>query len=170
MNYQRRCCILLSFILALLFTHCTFEKGSTNRELAEILPAVSLFSHLVDSTISEKHAIDLAMEGCFAQEASNLHIRKCLAEAFQQWDEELNIIYKTLRTKLQSQGQKDALKASQLEWIKFRDLEYVFIESQFEGLEGSMYPNLIIQYKMEIIRQRTLQLKGYVDFHEIHFE
>ena len=170
MNYQRRCCIILSSILALLFTHCTFEQGPTKNESAEVLPAVSLFSHQVDSATSEKHAIDLALEDCFAKEASNLHIRKCLAEAFQQWDDELNVNYKALRTKLQNQGQKDALKASQLEWIKFRDLEFAFIESQFEGLEGSMYPNLIIRYKLEITRQRALGLKTYVDFHEIHFE
>ena len=60
------------------------------------------------------------------------------------------------------------LKAAQLKWIEFRDLEiengngiYGFIYDTAGG--GTMYPMIASGIKVEIVKTRALELKSYYD-------
>lgn len=76
-------------------------------------------------------------------------------------DKELNTIYKTLRTKLPEEKQKQ-LKASQLSWIKYRDLEFVFIDNTWTNKDfGTSSAISRGQYKAGVVRSRVVQLMGY---------
>ena len=63
---------------------------------------------------------------------------------------------------------KSKLKASQREWIKFRDLEYESIMSMYSYIYekaggGTMYSLLSVGASMDVVRQRALDLKDKYD-------
>lgn len=76
-------------------------------------------------------------------------------------DKELNAVYKTLRTKLPADKQKQ-LKASQVSWIKYRDLEFAFIESTWTNKDFGTSSGISRgQYKASVVRDRVIQLIHY---------
>ncbi|MEN0038189.1 MAG: lysozyme inhibitor LprI family protein [Cellvibrio sp.] len=76
-------------------------------------------------------------------------------------DKELNTVYKTLRTKLPADKQKQ-LKASQVSWIKYRDLEFMFIDSTWNNKDFGTSSGISRgQYKASVVRDRVIQLMHY---------
>ncbi len=76
-------------------------------------------------------------------------------------DKELNTVYKTLRTKLQEDKQKQ-LKASQVSWLKYRDLEFAFIDSTWTNKDFGTSSGISRgQYKASVVRNRVVQLMHY---------
>ena len=76
-------------------------------------------------------------------------------------DKELNTIYKTLRTKIPEEKQKQ-LKTSQINWIKYRDLEFTFIDNTWTHKNfGTSSAISRGQYKAGVVRSRVVQLMGY---------
>lgn len=76
-------------------------------------------------------------------------------------DKELNTVYKTLRTKLPEDKQKQ-LKASQVSWIKYRDLEFAFIDNTWTNKDFGTSSGISRgQYKASVVRDRVIQLMHY---------
>lgn len=76
-------------------------------------------------------------------------------------DKELNTVYKTLRTKLPEDKQKQ-LKASQVSWLKYRDLEFAFIDGTWTNKDfGTLSVISRGQYKASVVRDRVVQLMHY---------
>lgn len=76
-------------------------------------------------------------------------------------DKELNKIYKTLRTTLPADKQKQ-LKTSQVSWLKYRDLEFAFIDSTWNNIDfGSSSAISRGEYRASLIRNRVVQLMHY---------
>ena len=76
-------------------------------------------------------------------------------------DQELNSVYKTLRTNLPQDNQKQ-LKSSQVKWLKYRDAEFAFIENTWTNKNfGSSSTISRGQYKASIVRTRVIQLMHY---------
>jgi uncharacterized protein YecT (DUF1311 family) len=76
-------------------------------------------------------------------------------------DKELNTVYKTLRTKLPEDKQKQ-LKASQVSWLKYRDLEFSFIDGTWTNKDFGTSSGISRgQYKASIVRNRVIQLMHY---------
>jgi len=117
---------------------------------------------------SVQNPIDKKLQDCIkSKNYTNLGERECLAQALQDWDAALNKNYQHLKMRL-SPAHFKQLKESQRTWIAFRDKEYAFIESQYEGIEGSMYPNMILRQKIEITKSRTLELADYIEKLEVN--
>src|SRR5258707_13549780 len=83
-----------------------------------------------------QHPIDKALEACTDKNGSTAGMVQCTDRAYAAWDKELNKNYGLLMQNLKPQ-QKDALKAAQLEWIKQRELEFNFIDSVYDALQGT---------------------------------
>lgn len=76
-------------------------------------------------------------------------------------DQELNNIYKTLRAQLPSDKQKQ-LKTAQISWLKYRDLEYRFIDNTWNNIDfGSSSVISRGQYRVSLVRDRVVQLIHY---------
>lgn len=108
------------------------------------------------------HPIDKALDACVEKNPSTAGTVECMDSAYAAWDKELNKVYGELMRTL-SPKQKEALKLSELEWIKFRDLEFKFIDSIYDTLEGTMYIPMRISARVEVIRKRALELQGRLD-------
>jgi uncharacterized protein YecT (DUF1311 family) len=84
---------------------------------------------------------------------------KALEEAL---DKELNSAYQTLMQKL-PEPSKEALRASQKQWIKYRDTEFEFIAKNFNKEDfGSSYVVSVGSYRSSIIEARTKDLLWYL--------
>jgi uncharacterized protein YecT (DUF1311 family) len=59
--------------------------------------------------------------------------------------------------------QKLALKAAQLDWLKYRDSEFKVIDSIYDTLQGTMYIPMRIAERLEVVKKRALALGGYID-------
>lgn len=109
-----------------------------------------------------QHPIDKALDACIDKNGSTAGMVECMDKAYAAWDKELNQVYGELMRTL-SAKQKEALKLSELEWIKYRDLEFKFIDSIYDTLEGTMYIPLRISARVEVIRKRALELQGRLE-------
>jgi uncharacterized protein YecT (DUF1311 family) len=89
---------------------------------------------------------------CFAQTGEEeLYVE------YKKADTELNTVYNSLKNKLGS-ADKKALTESQKAWLKFRDLNCLFISK--EKSEGGVIANKMkIDCLTQITQQRTMELK-----------
>jgi hypothetical protein len=52
---------------------------------------------------------------------------------------------------------------AQWEWIKYRDLDFKSIDSIYDTMDGTMYIPMRIDARMEVVRERALELKAFLD-------
>jgi len=108
----------------------------------------------------DKHPIDVWLEKCIEKDSSTAGMINCSAKAYEMWDKELNKVYQELMKKLSPEERK-LLQESQRQWLKFRDAEFKFYDSFFEGL-GTILPVLKSGEKIRILKQRVKELEGYL--------
>ncbi|MEV8520017.1 lysozyme inhibitor LprI family protein [Dyella marensis] len=100
---------------------------------------------------------------------TQLDINACAGADFAKADAELNGVWKNILARYKDQPLfLDKLKASQRLWLQFRDAElealYPVAKGQDERREyGSMYPTCYSGAKARLTRQRTEQLKAWLD-------
>jgi uncharacterized protein YecT (DUF1311 family) len=129
-----------------------------------------LFFVVVMSFVSAKlfsqesqHPIDRYLDSCF--EKSNyttVGMVNCTEDVIKMWDDELNKYYKLLMNILDEESAK-TLKASELQWIEFKEKEMKNIEKIYSKMEGTMYIPMKYYAKMEIIKTRAMQLANFYD-------
>jgi uncharacterized protein YecT (DUF1311 family) len=77
-------------------------------------------------------------------------------------DQELNAAYKLLISKLDSK-EKESMKSSQIQWLKFRDTEFKWIIENWDNKKfGSSAAISRGQYRTTIIRERVMHLLNYL--------
>jgi len=108
------------------------------------------------------YKIDSVLSKCIGKNNSDPGMSDCLQKAESNWDKELNKYYKLLLTKLDSVGQKN-LRESQREWIVYKDKEVNFFSEVFSKKDGTMWNLLIADKRMQIIRQRAIELSDYYE-------
>ena len=109
-----------------------------------------------------QHPISKALEACIEKNSSTAGMVECTDKAYAAWDKELNKNYGALMSALKPK-QKEALRIAQLNWIRYRDLQFKFIDSVFDTLDGTMYIPMRISSRMQVIRKRAQELKDYLN-------
>ena len=100
---------------------------------------------------------------------TQLDINACAGADFAKADAELNSVWKSIQAKYKDQPQfLDKLKASQRLRLQFRDAELEALYPVAKGQDartqyGSMYPTCYSGAKAKLTRQRTEQLKAWLD-------
>jgi len=59
--------------------------------------------------------------------------------------------------------QKEALRLAQLEWIKYRDIDFKFIDSVYDTMNGTIYTPMRIDARMEVVKKRALEFERLLD-------
>ncbi len=88
------------------------------------------------------------------------NINNVLGDSYQEWDKELNRVYRSLMKKLKPEGKK-ALKKTQIKWIKYKEEKEKNIWIIFRagaGCGGTMDSMSVNSISLETIKQRTLEL------------
>lgn len=127
-----------------------------------VLASVLLLATVSIAQDQARHPIDKTLEACIDKNGSTAGMVECTDKAFGEWDKELNKNYGALMSALKAK-QKEALRIAQLEWIKYRDLQFKFIDSVFDTLDGTMYIPMRISSRMALIKKRALELKDYLN-------
>src|SRR6266478_10081565 len=126
------------------------------------LISVLLFAAISCAQEQTQHPIDKALQACIDKNGSTAGMVECTDKAYAAWDKELNKNYGELMRTLKPQ-QKEALRLAQLEWIKYRDLEFKSIDSIYDTLQGTMYIPMRISAHLEVIKKRALELSNYLE-------
>jgi uncharacterized protein YecT (DUF1311 family) len=127
-----------------------------------VLLGLLLFPTILLAQEQPQHPIDDALDACIEKNGSTAGMVECTDVAYAAWDKELNRNYGALMKQL-TPRQKEALRLSQLEWIKFRDLEFKFIDSIYDTLQGTMYIPMRIGARLDVIKKRAVELKSDLD-------
>jgi len=120
-----------------------------------------LFGQTIESN---NNLIDNKLKQCLEADSikTDSDMVNCTQIAINEWDKELNRNYKLLMSILPD-GDKEKLKASQLKWIEYRDLELEFSRRIHHKLEGTMWLVVETGRKLEIIKQRAIELNDYYE-------
>jgi uncharacterized protein YecT (DUF1311 family) len=109
---------------------------------------------------TKDHPIDLKCKQCLEADSSKTTagMIKCEIVAAQEWDQELNKYYKLLLSVL-NPDEKEKIKSSQVQWLKYRDNENTFSQTLYNNMQGTMWRVANASRRTEIIKQRALELK-----------
>ena len=89
------------------------------------------------------------------------HMRNAQTRAYEQWDRELNIVYKELMGHLPGE-EVDSLRKAQKAWLVFRDAETDFFWSESISGGGTLQSIIVSDYKLELVKTRVCQLMNFV--------
>jgi uncharacterized protein YecT (DUF1311 family) len=110
----------------------------------------------------EANDIDSAYFKCVNQDGSTVGLIGCANSASKQWEILMNKYYNLLMTNLDTEKEKNTLKVSQDTWLKFKDTELQVYHTIF-NLEGTMWSVVRAENAMNLMKGRSIQLKGYYD-------
>jgi len=122
---------------------------------------VAYFAFASSIAKAEDNAIDARFGKCVDADSTTTSMVECSYKAYDEWDNELNKNYSTLLTKL-SPDQKTILRASQRQWILYRDSEFKVIDAAYSHVSGTMYIPMRVNDRTEIVKDRALQLRSYI--------
>jgi len=124
---------------------------------------VLLSVNMVFGQSEEEHQIDIELRGCLNSDENytTKAMTSCVLTATKQWDDELNKKYQELLPLL-TKDQKKMMKNSQRQWINYRDSEMQFSNKLYTDMQGTMWIPISAETKLELTKQRTLELSGYI--------
>ncbi len=118
---------------------------------------------LIYGQTEKKHRIDIELQKCLdsKENSTTLKMTHCVTKAADAWDIELNKNYKTLLGLLNKE-QKEKLKETQRQWIKYRDSELEFSRSFYNQMQGTMWIPIAAQTRLDLTKQRAQDLLDYI--------
>ncbi|MGX7872592.1 lysozyme inhibitor LprI family protein [Mesorhizobium sp. ORM6] len=123
---------------------------------AVLLPANPMASDLKDATAD-------TLDRCLNDPAngSTAGQTECEAAVTDEYERRMNAAYATLMQELPRQAAQQ-LRLSQRAWLVFRDSEAKARHALYETRQGTMYVPMQASDATDVIRDRALQLEGYV--------
>lgn len=131
-------------------------KGALICVLMAALPTAVMGSALKDSTAD---ALDLCLND--PANGSTAGQTECEATASSDYDRRMNAAYAALIRKLPREAAQQ-LRLSQRAWVAFRDAETKARDALYETRDGTMFVPMQAADTTNVIRDRALQLEGYV--------
>jgi len=118
---------------------------------------------LVYGQTEKDHPVDIELQKCLdsKENSTTQGMTQCVIKAADSWDIELNKNYKTLLGLL-NEEQKEKLKVSQRQWIKYRDSELEFSRSFYNQMQGTMWIPIAARTRLDLTKQRAQELLGYI--------
>ena len=115
------------------------------------------------SASTSRDATAAALDRCLsaAANASTAGQTNCEAAAAHAYDRRMNLAFSTLMRKLSAPA-AERLHTSQRVWLAFRDSENTTRGALYETRHGTMYVPMQASDATNVIRDRALQLEGYV--------
>lgn len=124
---------------------------------------MTFFSLMIYGHDNKIHQIDKELKDCLDLEENytTKGMVDCINSATTKWDAELNTRYKKILSLLTVE-QKEKLKISQRKWIEFRDKEIELSIQIYSDMQGTMWIPVSSQKKLDLTRQRTIDLENYI--------
>ena len=106
--------------------------------------------------------IDEDYHKCLMNDTSYAVLADCSFKAFEQWNKELNKAYGKLLEKIKKEKDREAMKQSQAARIAYKDAEFKAYNFVF-NLPGNEMSIMREEGRIEVVRERTLQLRAYIE-------
>jgi uncharacterized protein YecT (DUF1311 family) len=132
--------------------------------LRRSLAAMLLAGAFSGPAIAEDDPIDIQLGTCLdaPDGMSTQGMVECIGAAYEAWDKALNEAYRSLMTSLSAE-EADLLRASQREWIRFRDAESTFLAGLLTPDRGTMMRITVNEMMANLVKDRVLQLRSLAD-------
>jgi uncharacterized protein YecT (DUF1311 family) len=115
----------------------------------------------------KKHPIDAQIDRMMDKDPSTAGMVQAAAWGYEAWDKELNRVYQELMKVLPADA-KTALKASQVQWLAFRDREFKALELIYAKFDGTMYRPMQVFDRLKIVKNRAFELIDRVTLFQEH--
>ena len=131
------------------------EKTSLNNE--EVISQ----SKTQEDETEKLHPIDKAERDCIAKVYSTYDISQCSYKAMNMWFKEIDKYLGLLKTITTEEDYTNILKAQE-NWKKYQESEFVAL-SIIMNKQGTMFQNVTVGNKTNIVKERALELKELYD-------
>ena len=108
------------------------------------------------------HTIDKAEQDCISKTADTQVMNQCSITAQNEWEKEIKKTLSELKSVLDKESYKSLIN-SQNSWEKYKIDEFRSIDKMLENKQGTMYLNVDKGLKVDIVKQRALKLKEYLN-------
>ena len=123
---------------------------------------INNYTNNQNAAIEVLDPIDKIEQDCISKTADTQGINKCSQKAQELWKKDINKNLAELKEILSAEDYKK-LQLSQTSWENYMDKEYEFINSLTSYTQGTMYLNTKEGWRTEILKQRALTLRGYLN-------
>ena len=123
---------------------------------------INNYTNNQNAAIEVLDPIDKIEQDCISKTADTQEMNKCSQKAQQLWEKNINKNLAELKEILSAEDYKK-LQLSQTSWENYIDKEYGFINSLTSYTQGTMYLNTKEGWRTEILKQRALTLRGYLN-------
>ncbi len=123
---------------------------------------INNYTNNQNAAIEVLDPIDKIEQDCISKTADTQEMNKCTQKAQQLWEKDINKNLAELKEILSAEDYKK-LQLSQTSWENYIDKEYGFINSLTSYTQGTMYLNTKEGWRTEILKQRALTLRGYLN-------
>ena len=131
------------------------EKTSLNNE--EVISQ----SKAQEDETEKLHPIDKTERDCIAKVYSTYDISQCSYKAMNMWFKEIDKYLGLLKTITTEEDYTNILKAQE-NWKKYQESEFVAL-SIIMNKQGTMFQNVTVGNKTNIVKERALELKELYD-------
>ena len=122
----------------------------------------SLIADSQESTSEDLDPIDKVERECISKTASTYEMNRCSQIAQQSWEKDIQNSLVELKKFLSSEDYKK-LQLSQSSWENYKNKDYALINSVISYKQGTMYLNFREGWRTEIVKQRALILREYLN-------
>ena len=123
---------------------------------------INNYTNNQNAAIEVLDPIDKIEQDCISKTADTQEMNKCSQKAQQLWEKDINKNLAELKEILSAEDYKK-LQLSQTSWENYIDKEYEFINSLTSYTQGTMYLNTREGWRTEILKQRALTLREYLN-------
>ncbi len=122
----------------------------------------SLIQNNQENTAEILDPIDEAERDCISKTADTYEMNRCSQIAQRSWEKDIQNNLAELKKFLSSEDYKK-LQLSQTSWDNYKNKDYEFINSVVLYKQGTMYQNIREGWRTEIVKQRALNLREYLN-------
>ena len=110
----------------------------------------------------KKDPIDIEVDKMMDKDPSTAGMLKATTRGTELWDAAMNKAYIELMKKL-PEAERASLKKSQVAWLGYRDANSQLVSAVYGHAQGTMYGPMSANEVLELVKERTLLLRGYLD-------
>lgn len=142
-------------------TQQTTNQGISKEETSLNNEEVISQSKTQEDETEKLHPIDKAERDCIAKVYSTYDISQCSYKAMNMWFKEIDKYLGLLKTITTEEDYTNILKAQE-NWKKYQESEFVAL-SIIMNKQGTMFQNVTVGNKTNIVKERALELKELYD-------
>lgn len=124
--------------------------SALKRKLKESEHSLSILSEK-----KEEHPIEKKVQNCMKEKHyTTVGMSQCVNESVSDWNNEIDRVMLLFQSKL-TKEQYTLLQSSQSQWVKYKNAEWLALNSILNSKSGTIYTNILSGFKADVVEQRA---------------